>query len=376
MKKILISLAIVVLLASCQSLQKDLFISGMDETVRADLLALEETIVNLEASPRGNAVSDARRKINSLSNIPDNEFQAQLAAWSGRLHILEGVTDDARRDLRRSQTLSAGNWVSVILASRLERDAQERLKVLDGAINALHPGAGTDVSALARAAGYGEMQIEKARVLLETGRFPEAVAAFDIAFMLLEGKPFYRQHFQASRDRAWDFRNIDQGTDTRILELAAQDGVNWLDIIEITKTETDLLRFLTAGRNWTSSEIFARLLERSFIPLTQDVTLNEWPVSAPKPDETVLRSGTAWFLWRLYAENRAMRGLLSRYSSRYANIPGAVSPIADLPLLSPFFDSILGCVESEFMSLPDGKNFLPSERVRGPAFLTMLKKLN
>jgi hypothetical protein len=51
------------------------------------------------------------------------------------------------------------------------------------------------------------------------------------------------------------------------------------------------------------------------------------------------------------------------------------SPIADLPLLSPFFDSIMGCVESEYMALPDGRNFAPAEQIRGAEFLTMLKKL-
>jgi len=91
--------------------------------------------------------------------------------------------------------------------------------------------------------------------------------------------------------------------------------------------------------------------------------------------EEVLRSGAAWYLWHLYAENRANRGLLSRYSSRYTSRPGAVSPIGDLPLLSPFFDSVLGCVESEFMALPDGRNFDPQGKVSAPALLAMLKRI-
>jgi hypothetical protein len=57
-------------------------------------------------------------------------------------------------------------------------------------------------------------------------------------------------------------------------------------------------------------------------------------------------------------------------------MPNARSPVGDLPMDSPFFDSILGCVEWEFMNLPDGRNFFPEERIRGSAFLDMLKKLN
>jgi hypothetical protein len=56
-------------------------------------------------------------------------------------------------------------------------------------------------------------------------------------------------------------------------------------------------------------------------------------------------------------------------------MPNARSPISDLSLSSPFLDSILGCVESEFMSLPDGRNFRPGEKVKGSDYLSMLKKL-
>jgi len=191
----------------------------------------------------------------------------------------------------------------------------------------------------------------------------------------LKEKPFYQENYGSARDRAWELRNIGEGTGSKTVEIAARDGVSWRDLLEITKTETDLLRFLTAGRDWSSDEIFRRLLERSFIPLSQDVKLTEWPQATPRPDETVLRSGTAWFLWHLFAENRANRGLLSRYSSRYANTPNPRSPVGDLPLNSPFFDSILGCVEWEFMNLPDGRNFIPTDRVRGSTVLEMLKKI-
>jgi len=344
----------------------------MDEEARTNLAAVEEEIVNLESAPQLNAISQARRKINSLSRIPDNEFQALLAAWSGRLYLLEGSPEDAQRELRRSRTMSQGNWVSVVLASRLETNPEKRLVLIEEAIKSEIYIVRPDM----QPEGPGELQIEKGRALLETGRFQEAVAAFDLAFSLLGDKPFYRNNFTASRDRAWDLRNMDPGMEAKVLELVLLDGMSWRDMIEITKTETDLLRFLTAGRDWPSDEIFRRLLERSFIPATRDIAMFEWPAGAPGPDEIVLRSGTAWFLWRLHAENRANRGLLSRYSSRYANMPNARSPINDLPLLSPFFDSILGCVESEFMNLPDGRNFFPDEKIRGAACLMMLKKIN
>jgi len=359
-------------LFSCKSLQQDIVISSMDESAKADLLDLEEKIVNLESAPQLNAMNDTRKQISSLSGIPDNEFQAFLSAWSGRLYLLEGQNDEAARELKKSQTLSPGNWGSVILASRLDLSMQGSLGSLDEALKNnryFDTAGGTDN-------GAGEIQIERGRILLALNRFSEAVASFDLAFGLLADKPFYRANYLAARNRAWDLRNIGTDTGAKTVEIASQDGVSWKDIIDITKTETDLLRFLTGGQDWPSEQIFSRLLERSFIPATQDITLMEWPQTLPKSSEIVQRSGTAWFLWRLYAENRANRGLLSRYSSRYANIPDAKSPISDLPMLSPFFDSILGCVELEFMSLPDGKNFVPNDKIKGSEFLAMLKKIN
>ena len=363
-----ISFQIIFLFLSCHSVQKDLLISSIDEAAMADLLTLEETIVNLEAAPARNALAEARRTINSLTGVPDADFQALLAAWSGRLYLLEGRTGEAQRELKKSQTLAPGNWPSVILESRLETDMHKRLSLVDDAIG-LEDFTGVNWG------GPGELQIEKGRLLLALNRFPEAVASFDLAFSLLEDKPYYRENYKAARDRAWELRNLEEGAGRRTMDIAGQEGISWRDLVEITKTETDLLRFLTAGRDWSNDEIFRRLLERSFIPATQNININEWPETSPRPDETVLRSGAAWFLWRLNAENRANRALLSRYSSRYANAPNARSPIGDLPLLSPFFDSILGCVESEFMSLPDGRNFFPEEKVRGSAYLAMLKKL-
>jgi hypothetical protein len=85
---------------------------------------------------------------------------------------------------------------------------------------------------------------------------------------------------------------------------------------------------------------------------------------------TLLRGGAAWYLWHLLAENRG-RALLVRYSSRYPDR----SPIPDLERHSAFFDSVLGCVERQFMALPDGRNFQAVLPVSGSDFLAMLKKL-
>jgi hypothetical protein len=245
----------------------------------------------------------------------------------------------------------------------MEPDPEKRLALINDAL-ALEPAGNT-----------GELLIERGRLLLGSRRYREAVAAFDTAFSRLS-REVYRETYGPSRDQAWEMRDVTADTESGTAAILQRPVLTWRDAIELTKNETTLLRFLTAGRDWSSNEIFSRLLDRSFIPLSQDAAATEWPARAkPSAEEGINRAGAAWFLWHLLAENRADRGLLTRYSSRYANRPNAASPIPDLPLGSPYFDSVLGCVEREIMSLPDGRNFVPGDPVRGAAFLAMLRKL-
>jgi len=362
-RSFILVMALGLILAGCQSMQKDLLISSAGEKAHGDLSAIEETVIRLDGTGADRAgLARARQQIGALEGtVADSDFEARLSAWSGRLYLMEGKNTDAQRELRKSQNLSPQNLPSQILASRLERDLSRRLTMVDSSLEA--------------EGSLGELLIERGRVLFDLDRFTESVAAFDTAFIMLGEKPYYEESYRVFRDKAWELRELEQAAVSKTMEIARKNEINWRDLIEITRNETDFLRFITAGRDWPLETLFTQLLDRSFIPLTQDASLLEWPYSKPSSGETVLRSGAAWFLWHLYAENRANRGLLTRYSSRYANTPNARSPVSDIDIWSPFIDSVLGCVESEFMSLPDGRNFNPREKVRGSDYLAMLRKL-
>ncbi|MDR1374573.1 MAG: hypothetical protein LBJ24_06350 [Treponema sp.] len=347
---------------ACQTLQRDIEYSSLDETVMADITELENRIIPLDNAFTRQDLSSLRRRIDDLEKkaLQDGIYKARIAAWSGRLFLLEGKNNDAGKQLLLSEQLDPGNVQALVLAARLEQDPQKRLILL-----AAYPE--TDAS--------GELLIERGRALTILQRYAEAVAAFDSAFVRLNSREVYRETYRPLRDQAWELRDTG-GIENRTAEILLRPSLSWRDIIELTVNETNLLRFLTAGRDWPAGELFDRLLERSFIPLNQDVTVTEWRAGTkPSQNDQVFRSGAAWYLWRLLAENRADRGLLTRYSSRYASRGGQRSPVPDLPLGSPYFDSVLGCVEREIMSLPDGRNFIPGETLRGAAFLGMLKKI-
>jgi hypothetical protein len=188
-------------------------------------------------------------------------------------------------------------------------------------------------------------------------------------------KPYYAESYAAFCSKARELKNLRPDVPEIAKEKSLLDNITWIDLIEITKTETDFLKFISGVRDSPSESIFNQLLERGFIPIIQDADKTRWPMTDPLSSETVLRSGTSWFLWHITAENRGNRGLLTWYSSRYANTPNASSPIADIGLDSPFFDCVLGCVESSFMFLSNRRNFFPHEPVKGGDYLVMLKRL-
>jgi len=350
--------------SGCQTMRRDIVVSLADEATHASLAELEEAVIRLDGAGAASRdeLAQARRQVTALEGaVADPAFEALVAAWSGRLFVMEGRAADAQRELQRSQSLSPHNIPSQMLSFRLEQDLPRRLSMIDRSLEI--------------EGSRGELLAERGMALFDLNRFAESVAAFDTAFVILAEKPFYEGAYRAFRDRAWELRDMAQGTANRTIYILRQAEITWRDLIEITQSETDLLRFLTAGRELPLEILFTQLLNREFIPRTQDAALTEWPASRPSSAEVVLRSGAAWFLWHLNAENRANRGLLTRFSSRFAAMPNARSPVADVDIRSPFIDSILGCVEAEFMYLPDGRNFMPNERVRGADFLSALRRL-
>jgi len=372
MKQLFFIFTVAALLCSCASLQKDFSVNSQRDQLEKKLSKVESMIVPLEAAGGANArrqqdeIISARQTITSMEKeaAVDADHSGRLIAWSGRLAILEGKYSEAQRLYRQSTALSPGNIPSVILGIRLEGDPEKRLEIIEREL----------AVAGIKAAGHGELQIERARSLLEQNRFSEAAGAFDAAFSSGLDK-VYRDSYGIDRTRSWELRNTtDAGAGT--LGIMGQQSLSWKDCIAITKNETQLFNFISGGRNLSETELFNRLLERAFIPYTQDINVSEWPRGKPGIDDSVTRSGAAFLVWHLYAEARADRGLLSRYSARYATGANPRSPIADIPPLSPFFDSILGCVETELLSLPDGRNFRPAQLIRGAELLSILKKIN
>ena len=370
-KLLLIPIIFSAIFSSCVT-RGDIFVSDQRSQSNQNLTKLETTIVPLEsgsgmtARTRQAEIVSARQMIAGMEReaSADADFNGKLIAWSGRLAILEGRYSEAVRLHRQSIASSPGNFTAIILSIRLEGDPAKRLEIIERELALISRGS----------SGLGELNIERGRALLELNRFLESAGAFDVAFSSGLNK-VYRESYEADRNRAWELRNT-SGVGSGSLSLLSRENLNWSECISLVKNETQLLRFITGGRNLSDAELFNRLVERAFIPSVQDITVSDWGNAKPSANETVSRAGAAWIIWHLYAEARADQGLLSRYSARYATGSNPRRPIADVPVLSPFFDSILGCVETEFLSLPDGRNFRPTQFIRAAELLSMFKKID
>jgi tetratricopeptide (TPR) repeat protein len=167
----------------------------------ASLQKLEDLVIPLEAMGGVEARKNEALLIQAREAViqtekeadTDDEYRGQIAAWSGRLAILEGRYSEARLLYRQSMTMCPGYVPMSVLGIRLAGDPALRLELVERELLL--------ADSQRQSPGYGEMHIEKARSLLDMNRYGEAVSAFTTAF---ESRlaPIYRQSYQKDMDRA------------------------------------------------------------------------------------------------------------------------------------------------------------------------------
>ncbi len=335
---------------SCASFQRDLLAKSAGEAADKDIDSLEKAIAPLEASPAPESIIQARSLVGDLERkgIRDAVFEARLAAWSGRLSLIEGKRADAEKLAKRSRSLLPGDVPGTVLSLRLERDGNLRLEGIEKAL-LIEPSS-------------GQYLLERANTLLELRRYREGVAAFDAAFPLLPG--FYEVAWKNERNRAWSLRDLDPSVSADQAALAEKDAITWRDACALAQEAAALPASVKTAKGRGPDALFNHLAAASYIPRAQ----------VTKSDDTIDRADAAWFLWHVVAGKAGDPSLLTKYSARFRTGTGSASPVADVPLESPFFDSILGAVEREIMALPDGVNFLPALPVKGADFMGMLAR--
>ncbi len=343
-------------LISCRTFQEDRAFSGDDPLLSAQSASLEEELVLLDGQILRGIASPKRELAQLRTNIREHlksaggnrMLEARLTALLGRVTLLEGNRAEADRLYQSAVRMSPGDTQVIILSVRLQNAPARRLEMLSLGMTVSDDNA--------------PLALEQAVVSYELKEYAEAAAFFDSAFFRLPD--FYHTAYNPLRETAWSLRDS-SSSETAIIEYLTAPRLTYRGMILITQAETSLLDSITGAKKWSSRELMRKLAADDFF----------YSPAAREQDE-LTRVQCAWFLWSLYSRKRNDPMLKTRYTARFTARGVTKSPIPDIPVDEKVFDAVLGCVEQEFMELPDGIHFYPEQPVSGGEYLFWIKRLD
>lgn len=345
------------LFSSCATLQKDVVMSTDSFIQNEDVDYLEEkytqydamVILNGKLSPESavfSALDDLEKEIEDTIKISGTNriLVSRLYALEGLSYLLQGKKQKAKSFYVKSLETNKGDSYTVILGSRLgEIESLSDENVVSG----------SNQSAL--------LVFEQGLSHYVKGEYTDCVAKLDSAF--IELPDFYRSSYEEIRQNAWALRNNSSLTDDKnILSLLNKSQITVGEMLLITQDTTDLLKIITGERKLSEGDLLNRTKNAGYFD------------SKVKRSNLVVRSIAADFLWKLTCNKKNLEAEKNKYSTLYREKVGQ-SPIPDVDLYSDYFDAVIGVVEQEIMSLPDGIKFNPDGLVGASEFNYWLQQI-
>ena len=360
MKKNICSFIVIVLaflMFSCSTIQQDVEVYNLPEEQSLEIQGIEEQVVLLEAKgfldKKNVTQEDANKLIKEINNLLgeinlQTAVQSKLLALQGRLYLITQRDSSAKESYEEATKTYKGEVQSVILGSRI--------------------GLVEDIFAQGVAKSHTPLlTLEEALQLYKKEDYLQAVAKFDEAFISLE--EFYRTAYEPIRNKAWELREITSQTSAKEADILKLSNINVFQGISLAQNTGDFLFKYLGSKKYTEEVLVKTLVAAGlFNPLNADSSL----ANNISSETRLTRILAARFLWNLYLERVGSSGK-TKYAEQFAEI--GFSPIQDLPLKSPDFDAVLGCIENEIMELPDGINFFPNQDISGMDFNNSLKKI-
>ncbi|HAP43134.1 MAG: hypothetical protein A2087_03010 [Spirochaetes bacterium GWD1_61_31] len=331
------------LAVGCATIQTDIVYDTVPGQSSQELETIELQLVQLRAVPDMALLASLRARLQELNRLDHSDplLQARGRALAAEAALLAGNRREAQAQLDGATAAYAGDELSALVAARLELDPAARIVLLQAALTS------SDTAWRLRA--------ELGASLLEAGRYREALAAFDAALPRLPAE--YGQLHQAGRDRAYALRDSEGAVQAAAASHLTPQPISYLGLIVVVQQESNLLEWFTGGAPWSPGVIFERAKAAGWFA---DGSL---PAGTP-----ATRADVALFIWNLIA--RGQSNMLRKYSTRYAG--RTASPVPDVAIGSPWFDAVLGVVEEDIMTLPDGRNFQPETPVSGLEFFGIM----
>lgn len=349
---------------SCASMQQDVSASISDESVDQNTAEVAISFITIDGKILNNEKvenSDIDKIVAKIDaqlekTRADRSVKARLTALKGLCFLHRKNTSRAETFYKQAAELQKDDAYVIILNNRLIKDREQALSELSAMDLASAP----------------LLQLEQALVFYTQDRYSDSVAAIDAAFLMLDEE--YRTAYSAIRETAWQIHslgsiaeNIDEQSK---ISLTAPLDVNTM--ITLTQNNSSLLTSFLGGSTLSTKALLEKLALAGYLSSAKDANDDEGSSIDIIMTNPLTRILCSRFLWNLYVQKRGDVAMRTKYSDRYAKRANATSPIPDVPLSSPDFDSVIGCVESELMDLPDGINFKPDEAVTTADFLGYL----
>lgn len=352
---------------SCASIQKDVVMSTETFVQNQDVLDIEQRFTSLDAINIGTGeVADnpalfmqADDLIKSIETTikasgVNPELIARLYALDGLTCLLQNKKQKAKLMYQTSLSTYKGDSYTVILGARL------------GLISSLE-----DKNVISGSNQTGLLKLEEGITYYINGEYSKSVAQLDSAFLSLPD--FYKESYSLIRQKAWNLRgNADSTENAAILSILGKSQVTVGEMILVTQETTSYLNVVTGGNKYTENDLFTKLKNAGYFDPAS--SMNADKKNNVKKNQIVNRAFCARFLWNIYCEKKSIQSEKTKYSETF-RVKKGFSPIPDVEIIDDDFDAILGTVENEIMSLPDGVNFMPTQAISASEFNSSLQKI-
>lgn len=372
--------ALMLSLASCATLQQDVYTYTVENSyIFSSIEEYEQSFIKIDAKAQlENSVP--LENVNGLladiaaykgsTNVTEPLLIARLRAFEGLLYKMAGRSREAEAAYTEARGLQKGDSYVQLLGCRLKKSTEESL---------------SEAQALLKYDSKNAvLELERGKLLYQLKQYDKAISAIDNSFILFdaEGLHEYRTVYNPLRNYIWDLNSV-YGSDSSadaVHNMADLQGNLTLEaLVSLTMENTSLIENYTASyqkknQKQKSQALLSNLEKGGYFSAASDLS-NEAGTSSYMTGATEMtRKMCARFLWNAYVRRSGNLKMLSRYSEKYRSSGRTKSPVNDVPVDDVDFDAILGVVESEFMELPDGKNFSPDSVVTKLQFLTWVKK--
>ncbi len=365
-------LAVMLLAASCATLQQDVYTYTEENSyIYSSIEIYEERFIKLDARVQMenpaplteiNALLADIGAYKSSTKVTEPVLIARLRAFEGLLYKMAGKKREAEGAYNEARSLQKGDRYVQLLGTRLLKNQEESLAHIEGILK--------------YDSKNSVLQLEKGKLLYQLKKYDQAISVIDNAFMLFdaEGLPQYRTVYNPLRTYIWDL-NTAYGSDSEAS--AAHDLTDLqgkLTLESLVSLTLDNTKLLEKSPKQKMKAYITSLEDGGYFSSAADQRNKAGSSSYMTGAENMTRKMCARFIWNVYVRHSGNLKMLSRYSEKYKKSGRSKSPVQDLLVEDADFDAVLGVIESEFMELPDGKNFEPDAEVTKLQFINWIKK--